>query len=106
LWRGVNSPTTIAERLSARLRIPLAAHLLVRRRRTALQASLPPSRRLSNVRGAFQAVVHADLPGSRLLLVDDIMTTGATVNEAAKMLTQAGAEFVGVAIVARATGLV
>ncbi|MBI3839618.1 MAG: ComF family protein [Planctomycetia bacterium] len=105
VWRGVNSPETISERLAHHLHIPLARHLLKRRRRTAPQASLPPTRRLANVRGAFRAVAHPDLKGARLLLVDDIMTTGATVNEAAKMLAQAGASFIGIAVVARAEGV-
>jgi ComF family protein len=105
IWRGVNSPETIAERLARHLDIPLASHLLARCRRTAPQASLSPSKRLANVRGAFRAARHADLPGARLLLVDDIMTTGATVNEAAKTLTRAGAAFVAVVVPARAEGL-
>ena len=105
LWRGANSPETIAERLAHRLGLPLAGHLLQRRRRTAPQAALPPTRRARNVRGAFRARPHADLAGARLLLVDDIMTTGATVNEAAKVLRQAGAAAVTVAVLARAEGL-
>jgi ComF family protein len=106
MWRGVNSPELIAERMAARLGIPLASHLLVRRRRTAPQASLPPSQRLANVRGAFRARAHRDLPGSRLLLVDDVMTTGATLNEAAKTLAREGAGRLGVAVLARAEGLI
>ncbi len=61
--RGVNSPHTVAERLAAHLKVPLAAHLLSRRRRTALQARLPASKRKANVRGAFRASAHRDLPG-------------------------------------------
>jgi predicted amidophosphoribosyltransferase len=87
------------------LQVPLAPHLLQRRRRTAPQASLPATRRVANVRGAFRARAHRDLAGARLLLVDDIMTTGATVNEAAKMLVKAGAAFVAIAVVARSEGL-
>jgi ComF family protein len=104
LWRGTNSPQTIAERFAAQLGIPLAAHLLARRRRTAPQTSLSANKRLANVRGAFRARGHRDLPGSRLLLIDDIMTTGATVNEAAKMLSRAGASFIGIVVLARAEG--
>ena len=105
MWRGANSPETISERLSRHLDLPMAAHLLVRRRRTAPQASLSPNKRLANVRGAFRARKHADLPGARLLLVDDIMTTGATLNEAAKVLRRAGASFIAVAVLTRAEGL-
>ena len=101
LWRGFNSTETISERLARRLQVPLASHLSRRRRRTVPQ----PSRRLANVRGAFRATNHPDLQGARLLLVDDIMTTGATVNEATKMLTRAGTSFIGIAVVARAEGL-
>jgi ComF family protein len=105
VWRGANSPETIAERLSRRLGVPAAPHLLARCRRTAPQANLPPTRRVTNVRGAFRARGHRDLPGARLLLVDDIMTTGATVNEAAKMLRRAGASAVAIAVLARSDGL-
>jgi ComF family protein len=105
MWRGANSPETIAEQLGRRLGVPVASHLLARRRRTAPQASLSPRRRAANVRGAFHVRQHADLPGARLLLVDDIMTTGATVNEAAKTLCRAGAAVVAIAVLARAEGL-
>jgi ComF family protein len=102
MWRGANSPDTIAQRLAARLGVPLASHVLVRRRRTAPQARLSPPRRRANVRGAFRVRAHRDLPGARLLLVDDIMTTGATVDEAAKTLVRAGAGPVRVVVLARA----
>ncbi len=104
MWRGANSPDSIAQRLAARLGVPMADHLLARRRRTAPQARLSPAQRAANVRGAFRVRKHHDLPGARLLLVDDIMTTGATVNEASKALTRSGAAAVGVVAVARAEG--
>jgi ComF family protein len=105
MWRGANSPHSIGQRLAAHLSIPLADHLLVRRRRTAAQVSLSPRQRRANVRGAFRARAHRDLPGARLLLVDDVMTTGATVHEAAKTLVQSGAAAVAVVVLARAEGL-
>lgn len=104
MWRGTNSPETIAACLAGHLRVPARAGLLSRRRRTAPQASLAPSRRRANVRGAFRAARHADLPGARVVLVDDIMTTGATLNEAARTLAGRGAEVVAVAVLARAEG--
>ena len=106
MWRGVNSPDAIAQRLAGSLGAPVRPNLLVRCRRTAPQASLSPSRRRANVRGAFRASKHSDLSGARILLVDDIMTSGATVDEAAKVLSKAGARFVAVAVLARAEGLV
>ncbi len=105
MWRGVNSAETIAGRLAARLDVPLASHLLVRRRRTAPQARLARSRRKANVRGAFRARSSRDLRQARLLLVDDIMTTGATLSEAAGTLVKAGADSIHVAVLARAAAL-
>jgi ComF family protein len=104
-WRGENCPETIASGLGAALRLPVAPHLLVRHRRTVAQASLSPRRRRANVRGAFRTGRHADLPGARVLLADDILTTGATLNEAARTLCRAGASDVYVAVLARAEGL-
>jgi ComF family protein len=104
-WRGANSPDVIAQRLARHLGVPMRADLLARRRRTAPQASLSPSRRRANVRGAFRAAQHPDLPGARIVLVDDIMTTGATVDEAAKTLSKCGASVVAVVVLARAEGL-
>lgn len=105
-WRGTNSPQTIAGRLALHLDIPMATHLLVRSRRTAPQATLSPNKRRANVRGAFRVRSHRDLPGARVLLIDDIMTTGATLNEAAKVLVKAGVGEITVAVLARAEGLV
>jgi ComF family protein len=105
IWRGVNNPDTLARHLARRLDIPPAPHLLKRRRRTRPQTGLSRNWRLVNVRGAFQVNLHSDLPGARVLIVDDVMTTGATANEAARVLRQAGAAFVGVAVLARADGL-
>jgi len=103
-WRGINSPEVLAERLARRLKVPMNSKLLVRRRRTLPQASLSVPRRKANVRGAFAVRPHADWAGARVLLVDDIMTTGATVNEASKTLRRAGVAAVVVAVLARAEG--
>ena len=91
--------------IANRLGVPTTSRLLVRRRRTIPQATLSPGRRRANVRGAFFVHPHQDLVGAKVLLVDDILTTGATLNEAAKMLRKAGAEEVSVAVLARAEGL-
>jgi len=79
---------------------------LVRCRYTGPQKDLLPRERFRNVRGAFR--LHRADPtrwqNSRLLLVDDILTTGATCSEVAGLLKQAGAAAVAVAVVARADG--
>lgn len=102
LWRGMNSPAVVAEVAALALSVPCAPHILRRQRATQPQAELPPTRRRDNVRGAFQARAHPDLRGARVLLVDDIMTTGATCNEATRALLAGGAAYVAAAVVARA----
>jgi predicted amidophosphoribosyltransferase len=86
------------------LNIPVRRRLLVRCRNTLPQAGLQPLQRFRNMRGAFRVRRGAGVEHARVLLVDDVLTTGATCSEAAKMLKQAGASMVAVAVVARAQG--
>jgi ComF family protein len=104
--RGVNSPELLAECLGRKLKIPVL-RTLRRRRYTRPQKDVQPGERFRNVRGAFavRRWYANRLQGARVLLVDDILTTGATCSEAAKLLKQAGAAAVAVAVVARADGL-
>jgi ComF family protein len=101
LVRGTNSPAILAERLAEHLRVPHAIDLLRRTRHTPPQFSLPPSERPANVRNAFVVRPGYHLRKARVLLVDDILTTGSTCSAAARALKQAGAAFVAVAVVAR-----
>jgi ComF family protein len=105
LWRGFNGPDLLVEALGRRLGLPVADDLLVCRRRTQKQGTLMPSERAANVRDAFAFNPDYDIAGSHLLLVDDIMTTGSTASEAARMLRRARAGRVTVAVVARGVGL-
>ena len=89
--RGFNQAEILAERLSGRLRIPLDSVHLVRRRDTIPQKSLDPAARRENVRGIF-SWTGGPLAGRRVLLVDDIYTTGSTLDSAARTLKKAGAE--------------
>jgi ComF family protein len=100
--RTYNQAGTLAHGLSWRLRIPFASGLLRRVRATASQTDLSAAERRRNVRGAFKAVCPAWIEGRTFLLVDDVMTTGATVNECARTLKEAGA--VGVYVVTLARG--
>ncbi|MCA9247517.1 MAG: ComF family protein [Planctomycetales bacterium] len=104
LTRGVNGPELLAENLARRLRIPVANRLLIRRRNTSLQIDLTPAERRRNLHNAFRASAGYHLDGARVLLVDDVMTTGATANEAARTLKRAGAGQVDVFVFGRAHG--
>ncbi|MGH9524313.1 MAG: ComF family protein [Terriglobales bacterium] len=75
--------------------------VLVRQRNTVSQTGMTPAQRRENVRGAFAVVRPADIAGRDVMLVDDVMTTGTTVSECARVLRRAGAERVFVATVAR-----
>ena len=104
LTRGTNNPELLAGWIASQLRKPLARRLLVRRRNTRRQNDLPPSRRIHNVRQAFALRSGYDLRGKHVLLIDDVLTTGATCSTAAALLKQAGARVVSVAVLARAEG--
>jgi ComF family protein len=103
IWRKTNPAATVALSLAGRLELPLAAGLLVCRRILRRQATLNPEERRRNVRGAFRASPWWNIMGKRILLVDDVMTTGATAHEASRALLQAGAAAVYVATVARSS---
>lgn len=104
MMRGVNGPEISAEIVAGHLGVPMARRLLVRRRKTIRQFNLPPSQRFRNVRRAFRVPAGYHLDTARVLLVDDILTTGATCSEAACTLRAAGAARVGVVVLARAEG--
>ena len=93
----------LARPLAERLEIPFG-DLLVRRKDGATQVSLPPDQRLANVRNAFvvQGEGKARVVGRSVLLVDDVLTTGATAGEVARTLVSAGAAMVHIRAFARA----
>ena len=91
LWRGFNQSRVLADDLSAQLGGIPVADLLLRRRATPAQSSLPAARRRGNVRGAFALRWR---PGRvrHVALVDDVMTTGTTLDACASVLRRAGVE--------------
>lgn len=99
--RGYNQSHLLAVALARQIRKPLIPRLLKRNRRTETQTHLTLEQRKANVKGAFTVRNPEWVPGLRVLLVDDVMTTGATVNECARVLKQAGAARVYVVTVAR-----
>jgi predicted amidophosphoribosyltransferase len=80
----------------------VAPEVLVRRRDTASQTGLTAAQRRRNVRGAFAIRHRSRVTGQKLILVDDVLTTGATVRECAQALRSAGAREVQVLTAARA----
>lgn len=97
LWRGLNSAQALAVALAARWELPLVEPL-ARTRRVGRQRGLSRKARRTNVRGAFLAA--SPVP-SRIVLVDDVYTTGATVGAAATELRRAGARAIDVVTLAR-----
>ena len=99
--RGFNQALLLARRLEATWGPPVGASVLRRTADTASQTDLSANRRRANVRGAFALGRPEQVTGRHVLLVDDIMTTGATVSECAACLWLGGATTVGVVTVAR-----
>jgi len=100
--RGFNQSQLIGRVLAKKWHIPLMAHNLRRIRWTEPQTGLSAAERETNIRGAFAVEAPDRFKGKRLLLVDDVYTTGSTVAECAKTLCRSGAQGVMVITVARA----
>ena len=100
--RGYNQSLLLAEALSERTRVPVRPELLTRTRNTKKQAKLNHEKRVQNVKGAFSA--QMDCTGLKLAIVDDVCTTGNTLNECAQALKAAGAAQVYGITACRASG--
>ena len=100
--RRFNQAALLAKAIQRAGGPPLAADWLIRRRRTPSQGTLGPLARARNVRGAFALRRGCDVKGKRVVLIDDVLTTGATAEECARVLRRAGASYVGVLVLARA----
>ena len=90
--RGFNQAGLLAEGLGKRLEVPVAHKILRRIRDTGTQTRLTGAARRSNLRQAFALKDGVDLSGQTVLLVDDVMTTGTTLSECARVLRQAGVQ--------------
>ena len=102
--RGFNQSELIARALASRWHIPVWNDLVSRQRNTDTQTRLTPSDRLRNVAGAFDvsSSVSARLRGAHLVLVDDVVTTAATLNACAEMLVERGARILSYVTFGRA----
>ncbi|MGH2562396.1 MAG: ComF family protein [Thermomicrobiales bacterium] len=98
--RGFNQSALLAS-IAVPAGVPVATDLLVRTRPTRHQIGLGADQRRENVHGAFAVELGHDIGGQRLVLVDDVMTTAATLGNCADALKAAGAAFVAAVTVAR-----
>ncbi len=100
--RGFNQSLLLARRISRRHSIPLDFTALQRTRDTQPQTQLSGSERRKNIRGAFEVRRPEVIAEKHILLIDDVLTTGATVQECSRVLLKAGAKQVDVLTLARA----
>jgi competence protein ComFC len=97
--RGFNQSEEIAKKLSRNLNISVVADCLIKEKETSAQMELAREERLKNIKGAFSVLNPEKIRGKKILLVDDVYTTGATMEECARVLKRAGAQEVwGVAV--------
>jgi ComF family protein len=99
--RRYNQAAVLAHAIHAAGGPPVGADWLLRRRRTPSQGKRNAAQRLLNVRAAFAVKPDRDVKGMRIVLIDDVFTTGATVGECARVLRRAGARQVDVLTLAR-----
>ncbi len=98
--RGFNQARELARPISKGLNIKIYPNVIERFRNKPPQTTLSRKQRLKNTRGTFR--VRDNLPKGHILIVDDVMTTGATVNELARILKHEGVERVDIITLARA----
>jgi competence protein ComFC len=89
--RGFNQAGLIARCAADKCGLEVWEEALIRRRYTAPQATMKREERLVNIQGAFETVDFGKIENARVALVDDVLTTGSTMNECARVLRQAGA---------------
>lgn len=100
--RGFNQSLLLARALARDFSLPLDFQSLQRRIHTDPQIGLGRKEREANVLNVFEVVRKDEIANSRILLVDDVYTTGSTVRECTRVLLESGAQSVGVATLARA----
>lgn len=98
--RGYNQSELIAKEIAKYFLVQISIDNLIKIKPTMSQSKLHRKDRLSNLAGSFQVTNNQDILGKKILLVDDIITTGSTANECSKVLMQAGAKDITVVTIA------
>ncbi len=101
LKRKYNQSALLAYDLSKLINVEVLPHTLIKIRHTKPQAALSENLRLTNIKNAYAVKNPNQIKGKRILLIDDVMTTGSTLNECAKTLLKAGAQSVDTLTIAR-----
>ena len=101
LERGFNQSREIAEIISSYFGIPLAQNFLVRKKYTLPQINLKLKQRSENIKNAFELLPDNEIQGKTILLIDDVTTSGATLNEAAKVLRENGVKEIWGVVIAQ-----
>ena len=91
-WRGFNQSEEIGKELAKSLKIPLLSDVLCKTKETLPQMELSVEKRKENIKGAFLVKNKEKIAGRKILLVDDVYTTGSTMQECARVLKDAGAK--------------
>jgi len=104
MTRRISTAEILAETVACELELPWSRNYAWRSRYTSKQGMLKAAERGANVKGAFKAKFPRKMLNQRILLVDDVLTSGATANEVTRALLDAGAQSVMVGAVARALG--
>jgi len=101
-WRGFNQAEEIGKELANFFGIPLITNCLIKIKETLPQVELSDEERRENIKGAFLVKDKELIKNKKILLVDDVYTTGATMEECARVLKKAGAKEVIGIVIARA----
>jgi ComF family protein len=101
--RGFNQSLLLAKEMGEKYNLPVKFSLLKRSKFTLTQTGLNKAEREKNIKGAFVVAKKEKVTGKNIILIDDVYTTGATVNECARVLLKAGAQKVSVLTLSRVT---
>ena len=101
IWRGFNQSESLATNISQKFNWTLNSKLLIRRYHVAPQVGSSAKKRKHNIKGIFKVTDSQILKDKKILLIDDVVTTGATLSECAKVLMQSGAAEVWGLVIAK-----